>query len=55
MNPLALSLGDPAGVGPEIVVKAWQALRGSGPAFVVIGDRNVLAAASGSAPRSCGG
>ncbi|QUD88997.1 4-hydroxythreonine-4-phosphate dehydrogenase PdxA [Phenylobacterium montanum] len=48
MNPLALSLGDPAGVGPEIVVKAWQALRGSGPAFVVIGDRNVLAAASGS-------
>ena len=26
-GPLALTLGDPAGVGPEIVVKAWQALR----------------------------
>ncbi|MDB5418317.1 MAG: hypothetical protein JWP50_1736, partial [Phenylobacterium sp.] len=24
--PLALTLGDPAGVGPEIVVKAWNAL-----------------------------
>ena len=47
-RPLALSLGDPAGVGPEIVVKAWQALRASGPAFVVIGDRDVLGAASGS-------
>jgi 4-hydroxythreonine-4-phosphate dehydrogenase len=36
--PLALTLGDPAGIGPEIVVKAWQALRRDGPAFVVIGD-----------------
>ena len=37
-GPLALTLGDPAGVGPEITVKAWQALRGSGPPFVAIGD-----------------
>lgn len=36
--PLALTLGDPAGIGPEIVVKAWRALRESGPAFVLIGD-----------------
>ena len=42
--PLALSLGDPAGVGPEIVAKAWLALKGEGPAFVVIGDRALLAA-----------
>ena len=48
--PLALSLGDPAGVGPEIVVKAWRALRETGPAFVVIGDHAVLAAAQGAAP-----
>ncbi len=48
-RPLALSLGDPAGVGPEIIVKAWAALRGSGPPFVVIGDRDVLASASGAA------
>jgi 4-hydroxythreonine-4-phosphate dehydrogenase len=40
--PLILSLGDPAGVGPEIVVKAWESLRESGPAFVVVGDRSAL-------------
>ena len=45
--PIALSLGDPAGVGPEIVVKAWQALKSQGPAFVVIGDHDALASASG--------
>ena len=44
-NPLALSLGDPAGVGPEIVAKAWTALRETGPAFVVVGDHDVVAAA----------
>ena len=43
--PLALTLGDPAGIGPEIVVKAWQALRESGPAFVVVGDPSALAGA----------
>ena len=48
-RPLALSMGDPAGVGPEIVVKAWAALKAGGPPFVVIGDLDVLAAASGSA------
>jgi 4-hydroxythreonine-4-phosphate dehydrogenase len=45
-GPLALTLGDPAGVGPEIVVKAWNALRATGPAFVVVGDLQVLASAS---------
>jgi 4-hydroxythreonine-4-phosphate dehydrogenase len=44
--PLALSLGDPAGIGPEIVVKAWQALRETGPVFVVVGDFQSLASAS---------
>jgi 4-hydroxythreonine-4-phosphate dehydrogenase len=44
--PLALTLGDPAGVGPEIVVKAWQALRGGPIPFVVIGDFQALASAS---------
>ncbi|HEY2662477.1 MAG TPA: 4-hydroxythreonine-4-phosphate dehydrogenase PdxA [Caulobacteraceae bacterium] len=47
-KPLALSLGDPAGIGPEIVVKAWAALRAGGPPFVVIGDFDVLASASGA-------
>ena len=42
--PLALTLGDPAGVGPEITAKAWRALKDGGPAFVAIGDRDLLAA-----------
>ena len=45
-GPLALTLGDPAGVGPEIVVKAWHELRRSGPPFVVVGDYQSLASAS---------
>ncbi len=36
--PLALSMGDPAGIGPEITVQAWSALRETGPVFMVIGD-----------------
>ncbi|WP_394692072.1 4-hydroxythreonine-4-phosphate dehydrogenase PdxA [Hyphobacterium sp.] len=36
--PLALTMGDPAGVGPEITIAAWTALKDSGPAFFVIGD-----------------
>ena len=45
--PLALSLGDPAGTGPEITARAWRALRESGPAFMVIGDRQALESAPG--------
>ncbi|MEO8114467.1 MAG: 4-hydroxythreonine-4-phosphate dehydrogenase PdxA, partial [Phenylobacterium sp.] len=45
-GPLALTLGDPAGIGPEIIVKAWNELRGSGPAFLVVGDFQALASAS---------
>jgi 4-hydroxythreonine-4-phosphate dehydrogenase len=45
-RPLALTLGDPAGVGPEITVKAWQALRGEPLSFFVVGDYAMLAAAS---------
>jgi len=50
--PLALSLGDPAGIGPEIVLKAWRALSGSGPAFFVLGDAAFLeTVASAEGPR----
>ncbi|WP_409434117.1 4-hydroxythreonine-4-phosphate dehydrogenase PdxA [Litorimonas sp. RW-G-Af-16] len=36
-NPLVVSMGDPAGIGPEITIKAWEALRGqSHLAFAVI-------------------
>lgn len=35
----AVSSGDPAGIGPEILIKSWQAQREHGlPAFFVIGD-----------------
>jgi hypothetical protein len=46
IGPLALTLGDPAGIGPEIVVKAWSELKGSGPPFVVVGDFQALASAA---------
>ena len=39
LNPLAVSLGDPAGIGPEVVAKSWDARRQLGlPAFVAVGD-----------------
>ncbi len=45
-RPLALTLGDPAGIGPEITVKAWRRLRETGPAFMVVGDYQMLVSAS---------
>jgi 4-hydroxythreonine-4-phosphate dehydrogenase len=45
IRPLALSLGDPAGVGPEIVAKAWASLRAEGLPFMVVGDWCSMAAA----------
>ncbi|TCS14837.1 4-hydroxythreonine-4-phosphate dehydrogenase PdxA [Caulobacter sp. BK020] len=44
---LALSAGDPAGIGPEIIAKAWSALRAEGPSFMVVGDAQLLASAGG--------
>lgn len=41
--PLAVTLGDPAGIGPEIVAKAWAArVRDELPVFFAIGDRRSL-------------
>jgi 4-hydroxythreonine-4-phosphate dehydrogenase len=37
--PLAVSLGDPAGIGPEVIAKCWDNRRELGlPSFVAIGD-----------------
>lgn len=46
--PLALTLGDPAGIGPEIALAAWSA-RGAHalPAFALIGDPAHLARVAG--------
>lgn len=41
--PLVLSLGEPAGIGPEVTAKAWSAIRGDAP-FFVLGDARLLAA-----------
>ncbi|QDY68706.1 4-hydroxythreonine-4-phosphate dehydrogenase PdxA [Qingshengfaniella alkalisoli] len=41
--PLALTCGEPAGVGPEIAAKAWDDLRGRLP-FFLIGDPSHLPA-----------
>ncbi|WP_340586864.1 4-hydroxythreonine-4-phosphate dehydrogenase PdxA [Erythrobacter alti] len=50
MKPLAVSLGDPAGVGPEIIAAAWADRDKLGlPPFVVIGGSQIMASAAGHA------
>ncbi len=45
IRPLAISLGDPAGIGPEVVGKCWDNRERFGlPPFVAIGDPRSLAA-----------
>ena len=45
---LAISMGDPAGVGPEVILKAAAALahRRGAPALVVVGDLSAMRAAA---------
>ena len=38
MKPLALTMGDPAGIGGEITARAWRALAEDGPQFAIIAD-----------------
>jgi 4-hydroxythreonine-4-phosphate dehydrogenase len=42
-RPLALTLGNPAGIGPDITLLAWARSREDLPPFVLIGDAGVLA------------
>ncbi|MGH7923698.1 MAG: 4-hydroxythreonine-4-phosphate dehydrogenase PdxA [Candidatus Binatus sp.] len=49
MRPLlAISMGDPAGIGPEVILKAAAALasRRGAPAIVVVGDLSAMRAAA---------
>jgi 4-hydroxythreonine-4-phosphate dehydrogenase len=46
--PIALTMGDPAGIGPEITAKAWRRLKATGPAFFVVGDAAVHRAIAGA-------
>ena len=42
-QPLAVSMGDPAGIGPEIIAKAWDArVTHRLPPFVAIGDARAI-------------
>ena len=46
-RPLAVSLGDPAGVGPELICAAWAERERHGlPPFAVVGGADVLRAAA---------
>ncbi|WP_245409579.1 4-hydroxythreonine-4-phosphate dehydrogenase PdxA [Allosphingosinicella vermicomposti] len=43
--PLAVSLGDPAGIGPEIIAKAWERRREANvPPFFAVGNCNGVTA-----------
>ena len=45
LSPLAVSLGDPAGIGPEVIAKCWDNRADFGlPPFVAIGDGQSIAA-----------
>ena len=44
MPPLAVTMGDPAGIGGELTLRAWLALRGSDIRFVALDDPDRLAA-----------
>jgi len=47
MQPLAVSLGDPAGIGPELICEAWARREAERlPPFVVCGGAGVLRAAA---------
>jgi len=53
--PLAISLGDPAGIGPEIILGAWARLKAAGdaPPLFVVGGPQILVAAAEKAGLDC--
>ncbi len=41
--PLALTLGEPSGIGPDVAIDAWLARKEAGvPAFILIGDATLV-------------
>ena len=53
-KPVAISMGDPAGIGPEVLVKALKqpAVRRCGP-FCLVGDLSVLKQYTRRLPQNC--
>ncbi|MEO6199368.1 MAG: 4-hydroxythreonine-4-phosphate dehydrogenase PdxA [Sphingomicrobium sp.] len=44
-KPIAISLGDPAGIGPEVIAKCWDNRADFGlPTFVAVGDPRAISA-----------
>ena len=42
-GPIAVSMGDPAGIGPEIIAKCWEARADRAvPSFVAVGDPRAI-------------
>lgn len=51
--PLAIALGDPAGIGPEIICASYSRLKASGRAFFVVGGASVLESAAAKSGAPC--
>jgi 4-hydroxythreonine-4-phosphate dehydrogenase len=47
-RPVVVTMGEPAGIGGEILLKAWLKLRAEGQTFLALDDPRRLAAISGS-------
>ncbi|WP_431284141.1 4-hydroxythreonine-4-phosphate dehydrogenase PdxA [Humitalea sp. 24SJ18S-53] len=48
--PLALTMGEPAGIGGEIAADAWRALHATGPVFVLLDDADRIRALPNAPP-----
>ncbi len=51
LPPLAVTMGEPAGIGGEITMAAWSRLAGRGPSFFVVDDPDRLRALGGAPVR----
>ena len=50
IRPIAVTMGEPAGVGAEIACKAWRQLSPAGPVFFVLDDPGRIAEADPACP-----
>ena len=50
LPPLAVTMGEPAGIGGEILLAAWRRLAATGPVFLAIDDPARLRALAGDTP-----
>ena len=39
---IAITIGDPAGIGPEIIIKALNALKFDNDRFILIGNKEIF-------------